>query len=45
MPKQVEATEYGFFMLSKRYESTEIDRRTWLHVSSLSGPSAVTLAK
>ena len=21
-------------MLSKRYESTEVDRRTWLHVSS-----------
>ena len=22
-------------MLSKRYESTEVDRRTWLHVYSL----------
>ena len=22
------------FMLSKRYESTEVDRRTWLHVPS-----------
>ena len=21
-------------MLSKRYESTDVDRRTWLHVSS-----------
>ena len=29
-------------MLSKCYESTEIDRRTWLHVrSGLSGPPAV----
>ena len=26
-------------MLSKRYESTEVDRRTWLHVpSGLHGP-------
>ena len=24
-------------MLSKRYESTEVDRRTWLHVPSVSG--------
>ena len=33
-------------MLSKRYESTEVDRRTWLHVpSGLIGPPAVTLAK
>ena len=23
-----------FLMLSKRYESTEVDRRTWLHVPS-----------
>ena len=23
-------------MLSKRYESTEVDRRTWLHVPSTS---------
>ena len=34
------------FMISKRYESTEVDRRTWLHVpSGLTGPSAVTLIK
>ena len=26
--------KYGKFMLSKRYESTEVDRRTWLHVPS-----------
>ena len=33
-------------MLSKRYESTEVDRRTWLHVpSGFSGPTAVTLTK
>ena len=33
-------------MLSKRYESTEVERRTWLHVSSgNSGPPAVTLTK
>ena len=33
-------------MLSKRYESTEIDRRTWLYVpSGLTGPPAVTLTK
>ena len=35
-------------MLSKRYESTEVDRRTWLHVPSgtpWSGPPAVTLTK
>ena len=33
-------------MLSKRYESTEVDRRTWLHVpSGLTGPPAVTLTK
>ena len=31
-------------MLSKRHESTEVDRRTWLHVPlGLSGPPAVTL--
>ena len=33
-------------MLSKRYESTEVDRKTWLHVpSGLIGPPAVTLIK
>ena len=33
-------------MLSKRYESTEVDRRAWLHVpSGLTGPQAVTLTK
>ena len=34
-------------MLSKRYESTEVERRTWLHVPSEgnSGPPAVTLTK
>ena len=33
-------------MLSKRYESTEVERRTWLHVpSGNSGPPAVTLTK
>ena len=33
-------------MLSKRYESTEVDCRTWLHVpSGNSGPPAVTLTK
>ena len=33
-------------MLSKRYESTEVDRRTWLHVPrGLPGPQAVTLTK
>ena len=31
-------------MLSKCYETTEVDRRTWLHVpSGLFGPLAVTL--
>ena len=30
----------------KRYKSTEVDRRTWLHVPSvLLGPPAVTLTK
>ena len=34
------------FMLSKSYESTEVDRRTWLHVASgLTGSPAVTLIK
>ena len=34
------------FMLSKRYESTEVDRRTWLHVPrELTGPPALTLTK
>ena len=33
-------------MLSKRYESTEVEHRTWLHVpSGNSGPPAVTLTK
>ena len=33
-------------MLSKRYESTEVDRRSWLHVpSGLTGPPAVTPTK
>ena len=33
-------------MLSKRYESTEVDSKTWLHVpSGLTGPPAVTLTK
>ena len=34
-------------MLSKRYESTEVERRTWLYVPSVrnSGPPAVTLTK
>ena len=33
-------------MLSKRYESTEVERRTWLHVLRRnSGPQAVTLTK
>ena len=33
-------------MLSKRYESTEIDRGTWLHVpSGLTDPPEVTLTK
>ena len=33
-------------MLLKRYESTEVDRRTWLHVPrGLRGPPAVTLTK
>ena len=33
-------------MLSKRYESTEVDRRTWLQVpSGLLGPPAVTLTQ
>ena len=33
-------------MLSKRYTPTEVDRRTWLHMSSgLYGPPAVTLTK
>ena len=33
-------------MLSKRYESTEVDRRTWLHVPSVTpGPPAGTLTK
>ena len=33
-------------MLSKRYESTEVDRRTLLHVPlGLTGPPAVTLTK
>ena len=33
-------------MLSKRYESTEVDRRTWLHVSlGTFCPTAVTLTK
>ena len=33
-------------MLSKRYESTEVDRRTWLHgPRGLTGPPAVTLTK
>ena len=33
-------------MLSKCYKSTEVDRRTWLHVrQGLSGPPAVTLTK
>ena len=32
---QFQSILYGnFLMLSKRYESTEIDRRTWLHVPS-----------
>ena len=50
LPKQDEAKRDGitnlqnynfnqFLMLSKRYESTEVDRRTWLHV--LSGDSLV----
>ena len=31
-------------MLSKHYESTEVDRRTWLHVpSGLTGPPAVRM--
>ena len=44
MPYQVKAERdgvinpqnYNFnqFMLSKRYESTEVDRRTWLHMPS-----------
>ena len=33
-------------MLSKRYESTEVNRRTWLHVpQGLTGPPAATLTK
>ena len=32
-------------VLSKCYESTEVDRRTWLHVPSGTGPPAVTLTK
>ena len=33
-------------MLSKRYESTEVDHRTWLHVPlGLSGQPAVTLTQ
>ena len=33
-------------MLSKRYESTDVDRGTWLHMpSGLTGPPAVTLTK
>ena len=33
-------------MLSKHFESTEVDRRTWLHVpQGLFGPPAVTLTK
>ena len=33
-------------MLSKRYESTEVEHRTWLHVlRGNSGPPAVTLTK
>ena len=33
-------------MLSKRYESTEVDRGTWLHVpSGLTGLPAGTLTK
>ena len=33
-------------MHSKRYESTDVDRRTWLHVPlRLTGPPAVTLTK
>ena len=27
-------TRKNYLMLSKRYESTEVDRRTWLHVPS-----------
>ena len=31
-------------MLSKRYESTEVDRRTWLHVQSVqSNPRGFSL--
>ena len=33
-------------MLSKRYKSTEVDRRTWLHVpSGRTDPPAVILIK
>ena len=33
-------------MLSKRYESTEVDRKTWLHVpSGLSGPDSRKVKK
>ena len=33
-------------MLSKHYESTQVDRRTWLHVlSGLFGLPVVTLTK
>ena len=33
-------------MLSKRYESTKVDRRYWLHVpSELTGPPAVMRTK
>ena len=32
-------------MFSKRYESTDVDRRTWLHVPSGTGPPALTLNK
>ena len=33
-------------MISKRYDSTEVERRTWLHVpSGNSGLPAVTLTK
>ena len=34
------------FNALKRYESTEVDRRTWLHVPrGLTGPPTVTLTK
>ena len=35
-----------FWMLSKRYDSIEVDQNTWLHVpSEIYGPPAVTLTK